>query len=324
MPVRTNLITGFLGVGKTTAILDLLAHKPASEKWAVLVNEFGQVGIDGATLSANGVAVREVPGGCICCTAQLPLKVALTKLLREVKPERLIIEPTGVGHPAGIIDALRDPMLAPHLDLVNVITLVDPRQFADPRICALETYQDQLDLADVLVANKCDLAAPEEVQAVMDHAATMFPPRLHVARTERGHLDPAWLDLRSEPAHPPGPPHAHAERHTDIGAFVSRGWVFGADVVFDERAVHALFQAWSTDPALLRAKGVLRIGRDWHRFDLAGGQFDTGPLVYRRDSRLELIARAGAEPDWPRIEERVRAAIRPASGAVTPSGASGG
>lgn len=313
MPVPTHLITGFLGVGKTTAILDLLARKPGAEKWAVLVNEFGQVGIDGATLSQSGVAVREVPGGCICCTAQLPLKVALTKLLREVKPDRLIIEPTGVGHPAGIIDALRDPLLAPHLDLVNVITLVDPRQFADPRVSALETYRDQLNLADVLVANKCDLAAPGQVQAVMDFGAAMFPPKLAVVRTERGQLDPAWLALRSEAARPARHPHAHAESHSETGAFVSRGWVFPPETVFDEQAVRALFQAWCDDVTIWRAKGALRIGRDWHRFELAGGQLDTGPMTYRRDSRLELIAAAGSEPDWQRIEERLRGAIKPAS-----------
>jgi G3E family GTPase len=310
MPVRTNLITGFLGVGKTTAILDLLARKPEQEEWAVLVNEFGQVGIDGATLSQSGVAVREVPGGCICCTAQVPLKVALTKLLREVKPERLIIEPTGVGHPAGIIDALRDPMLAPHLDLVNVITLVDPRQFADPRIFALETYQDQLNLADVLVANKCDLVPPQAVTALLEHAAAMYPPKLHVACTERGHLDPAWLDLRTNAEHQAQYPHAHGSGRSEAGGLISRGWVFEPETVFDEKALRALFQAWLADPAILRAKGVLRIGRDWHRFDLAGGLFETAPVVYRRDSRVELIAQAESTPDWAQVEQRLCGAIK--------------
>lgn len=317
MKTPTNLITGFLGVGKTTAILDLLARKPGNEKWAVLVNEFGEVGIDGATLSQSGVAVREVPGGCICCTAQLPLKVALTKLLRETKPDRLIIEPTGVGHPAGIIDALRDPMLAPHLDLVNVIALVDPHQFADPRVAALETYQDQLNLADVLVANKCDLAAPEEVQALLEHAAAMYPPKLHVARTERGQLDPAWLDLRTDAERQAQHPHAHTGSHGETGAFASRGWTFEPQTVFDEKVLRALFEAWSGTPAILRAKGVLRIGRDWHRFDAAGGRFETGPIAYRRDSRVELIAHAASVVDWQRIEAQLRAAIKlPVPGAT--------
>ena len=64
---KTNLITGFLGSGKTTSILHLLANKDPAEKWAVLVNEFGEVGIDGALLANSGALLKEIPGGCMCC-----------------------------------------------------------------------------------------------------------------------------------------------------------------------------------------------------------------------------------------------------------------
>lgn len=309
MKTPTNLITGFLGVGKTTAILDLLARKPEKEKWAVLVNEFGQVGIDGATLSPSGVAVREVPGGCICCTAQLPLKVALTKLLREVKPDRLIIEPTGVGHPAGIIDALRDAALLPYLELVNVIALVDPRQFADARFAAMETYQDQLNLADLLVANKCDLATKNELDTLLAHAAAMYPPKLLVTQTERGHLDPAWLDLRA--AHV----QAYDSAHGEAADFSSHGWVFEPDTVFDAKRVQELLRQWSADPVILRAKGVLRVGRDWRRYDLAGGRVESVPIAYRRDSRIEFVA--AGEVDWRQISDRLHGAIKSPSARAT-------
>ena len=96
---RVNLITGFLGSGKTTTLLHLLAHKPANEKWAILVNEFGEVGIDGALLANRGAALKEIPGGCMCCVNGLPLQVGLNMLLKQTKPDRLIIEPTGLGHP---------------------------------------------------------------------------------------------------------------------------------------------------------------------------------------------------------------------------------
>ncbi|HBC56865.1 MAG TPA: cobalamin biosynthesis protein CobW, partial [Gammaproteobacteria bacterium] len=75
--IPTNVITGFLGVGKSTAILNLLKNKPGNERWAVLVNEFGEVGIDGTLFSGKeaektGVFIREVSGGCMCCAAGLP------------------------------------------------------------------------------------------------------------------------------------------------------------------------------------------------------------------------------------------------------------
>lgn len=96
---KTNLITGFLGSGKTTSILHLLANKDPAEKWAVLVNEFGEVGIDGALLADSGAMIKEIPGGCMCCVNGLPMQVGLNTLLRQGKPDRLLIEPTGLGHP---------------------------------------------------------------------------------------------------------------------------------------------------------------------------------------------------------------------------------
>ena len=80
-PIPTNIITGFLGTGKTTSILHLLRHNTGGEKWAVLVNEFGEVGIDGALLTPGAFAVKEVPGGCMCCAAGLPTQIALNKLI---------------------------------------------------------------------------------------------------------------------------------------------------------------------------------------------------------------------------------------------------
>ena len=108
--IPTNLITGFLGSGKTTAILHLLRCRPENANWAVLVNEFGDVGIDGAMLEqkglGDGVFIKEVPGGCICCAAGLPLQIALNLLIKKANPERILIEPTGVGHHKKVLDTL--------------------------------------------------------------------------------------------------------------------------------------------------------------------------------------------------------------------------
>ncbi len=298
MKIPTHLVTGFLGVGKTTAILHLLAHKPASERWAVLVNEFGQVGIDGATLSASGVAVREVPGGCLCCTAQMPLKVALTRLVREVKPDRLIIEPSGLGHPAGVVDVLREEGLG--LAHANVICLVDPRQLRDPRVCGHELFRDQIQLADVLVANKVDLAAAADLAAFETLAHAAYPPKRLVARVEHGRLDLAWLGLAGA-----APRLAHVH---DPAAFEARGWTHPACACFDPAAVRALFQAWMHQPGLVRAKGVVRVGRDWRLFNLAGGVVDVQTLAYRGDTRIDVVGERGL--DWAAVEAQLCAALQ--------------
>ena len=80
--IPTNLIMGFLGAGKTSAILHLIQQKPRNEKWSVLVNEFGAIGIDSAIYQAHGISVKEIPGGCMCCTAGVPMQVAINQLLK--------------------------------------------------------------------------------------------------------------------------------------------------------------------------------------------------------------------------------------------------
>ena len=118
--IPTNLITGFLGVGKTSAILHLMTQKPASENWSVLVNEFGSVGIDGAIYEAKGIEVKEIPGGCTCCAAGVPLQVAVNRILKETRPQRLLIEPSGLGHPKRVLDTLRGKYFKEALSLKAV------------------------------------------------------------------------------------------------------------------------------------------------------------------------------------------------------------
>jgi hypothetical protein len=137
---RTNLITGFLGSGKTTSILHLLAQKPADEKWAVLVNEFGEVGIDGALLADSGALLKEIPGGCMCCVNGLPMQVGLNTLLRQGKPDRLLIEPTGLGHPKQILDILTAAVYEPWIDLRATLCILDPRQLLDEKASTTTTF----------------------------------------------------------------------------------------------------------------------------------------------------------------------------------------
>ena len=197
--VPTNLVTGFLGVGKTTAVIDLLQRKAAGSRWAVLVNEYGAVSIDGALIEGSGpdgVTVKEVGGGCVCCASAPFLPVAIHFLLLEARPERLIIETTGLGHPARLLDSLR---MSYHgrLDVRATLGLVDPADFAKPEMKDNPIFIDQIQMADVLVMNKLDTASPELVADFQTWANGLFPPKLLIAGTTHGRIDPAWLDLSS-------------------------------------------------------------------------------------------------------------------------------
>lgn len=167
---NVSIITGFLGVGKTTFIKNLLSLRPANEKWAVIVNEFGQVGVDALLLEDKSVVIKQIPGGCACCAAQLPFQLALNQLLKTDKPNRILIEPSGLGHAKEIANILQQSQYDHWLTLNSVVTLVDPMQFQQKKYREHEIYQQQLHAADALYLNKIQHADAQSIQAVEDYA----------------------------------------------------------------------------------------------------------------------------------------------------------
>jgi G3E family GTPase len=129
-PTRAHIITGSFGSGKTTAIRWLMAHKPEEELWVVILNEFTDAGVDALTVAESSRGkydVRLVAGGCLCCVGELQFGKQLRDLLRNFKPARLLIEPSGAGHAADIVDTLALYETQQALQLDSVICLVDPQ-----------------------------------------------------------------------------------------------------------------------------------------------------------------------------------------------------
>lgn len=322
MKTPINIITGFLGVGKTTTLRHILEHRPQGERWAVLVNEFGEVGIDGALLEGapEGLTIKEVPGGCICCSAGMAFQVAVVELLRNVRPDRLLIEPTGLATVRGILETFELPGLTQATDVRAVITLVDPGHWASPRHRMHETYREQVEAADVLLASRADLGPPEALERLLEDARAMFPPRLHVGEISHGKLDLALLDLEGEaetrrlaleeltPVHDIDV-HGHHHHHGEATGLEveAGGWVFGPEHVFDETQL----MSWLGSPPLpegfLRIKGVFRTTGGWLAVNGTPEFASVRPSSHRRDSRLEVLA--PGSPRWDRVEETLRACL---------------
>ena len=196
-PIPVNIVTGPLGVGKTTTINHLLNLRPAGERWAVLINEYGQIGLDQALVEgergdASGIEVREVAGGCICCSAGVMFEVALVLLLQR-RPHRLLIEPTGLATVSGILETLNRKGIREAVDVRSVGGSLDPRRLN--KIPVSTELQDQIDSADVLVANRCDQAGAEEINAFERWTADLFPPKEAVVRMQQGQLALETLDF---------------------------------------------------------------------------------------------------------------------------------
>ncbi|WP_042859598.1 GTP-binding protein [Dickeya sp. NCPPB 3274] len=319
MLTKVNLITGFLGSGKTTTIKHLLSRKPEDEIWAVLVNEFGEIGIDGALLSDTGALLKEIPGGCMCCVNGLPMQVGLNMLLQK-KPHRLLIEPTGLGHPKQILNLLTAEAYQPWLQLQATLCLLDARQLGDKRCLENENFRDQLAAADVIVANKQDTWQDSDREALMAWYQQQGQDRRLITLAQ-GQLDTAVLDLPRENhnALPDARHHHHsAVAKTGLAAlkltgreswrralnqgqgYYACGWIFDGDTQFNT----ASLLDWVRLAPVSRVKGVMRIPEgtlvvNRQGFDLRIETQSAPPP----DSRIEIINESEAE--WNTLQKQL-------------------
>ena len=168
--IPVTVISGFLGAGKTTLVNHLIRQRP-DERIGIIVNEYGEVGIDGLLIVANEQPVIEINNGCVCCTVRKDLSSAILELLdgERTKIDRLIIETSGLADPAPVLQTfLAEPDLLERVELDSVVTVVDAlhvhRHLGD------EIVREQIAFADVVVLNKiteADDALAESTQARM-------------------------------------------------------------------------------------------------------------------------------------------------------------
>lgn len=300
-----NVLTGFLGVGKTTALRHMIAHRPANEKWAIIVNEFGEIGIDGAVLDNGELPVAEIAGGCLCCVAGPQMTVTVANLVRRERPDRLIIEASGLAHAAGLIDELRAEPLGNALEVGAVMTLVDPRQFANNDYFRQPLYRDQVMIADVLLATKADLCDADTLEAYRQKAAGLFPPKSLIAEIQEGAANPAWLDAAVQPKSRYRP----AVKSEDQAGWQSQGWTLPPETEFSGEALTAFFDALpDMVSGLVRAKGVFRVLDTWLWLNWTDGRWAANQVAWRRDNRFELIA---SQIDVARVEAALQACVLP-------------
>lgn len=306
--VPTNIITGFLGAGKTTAILHLLSEKPEQERWAVLVNEFGEVGVDGSMVQGqsreeSGVFIREVPGGCMCCAAGLPMQIALTQLLSRARPHRLLIEPTGLGHPLEVLQTLSSDYNRDLLSIQKTLTLVDARNLSDERYTTHGTFRQQLAIADVVVANKDDLYSSDDRRKLRTFVGEVCQPNTPVICTQKGKVSLDTLSgvtrISAEPsaeheAKPqrllagdlPFPDCGYVTAINGGEGFESIGWRFSPEKIFDRMRLIDFLRGLDVE----RMKGVFITPQGVFSYNLTRDGMTETALDDCSESRIEIIA----------------------------------
>ncbi len=311
----------------------------------MLVNEYGLVGLDAALMQPTaesgatpGVEIREVAGGCICCSAAFMFEVSLMRLLQR-RPDRLLIEPTGLATASGILGTLGRPGFSEGVDVRSVVCLLDPCRLDEAT--SREEVQDQIEAADVLLAGRSDLATADQLGSFYSWANALRPVKRFVGQIEKGRVAPEFLDLVADRGatllgsdHPPGtnPEHHEAHEHDTVAqeqavelicdasqpivqrshcspAASTMGWICWDGLVFDAQQVSRWLRELAQLPGARRIKAVLRTNEGWKGFNFADGIEEVTQRGDRKDSRLEIVIESKRPPNADTLEQTLRACL---------------
>ncbi len=285
--IPVTIVTGFLGAGKTTLIRHVLENA-GGRRLALVINEFGDVGVDGEILRACGVescpeeAIVELANGCLCCTVADDFIPAVEALLAlERRPDHIIVETSGLALPKPLVKAFDWPEVRARLTVDGVIAVVDGAavaggRFADDPDAVLaqraadeavdhdnpleEVYEDQLLCADLVILNKADLLDADALAAVSGEIEAALPRGVKVVATREGRVDPAVLlglsaaaedDLSNRPSHHDAEP---GHDHDDFDSFVVE-----VGEVADPAALVERLRAVAEAHDILRIKGFVPV-----------------------------------------------------------------
>jgi G3E family GTPase len=285
--MKTTVVCGLLGSGKTTFIRNFVANR--TEKTVVLVNDFGKAGIDGEIISAGGIESVELPSGCVCCTLKFDLITTIQRIVKQFSPEHLLIEPSGVASPSGVLEALESAAIGK----ATVIGVVDAAEFTELYESGMygSFFEDQIVNSDIILVNKTDLAGEPAIVAA-EQLIGSINPRAVLLRTKNAVIGIPLPDIShqlplqeragvrgSVPAHKPA--HLHFET-------LSFKLAQGIDLALVRKLFNDLAQGKFGRVA--RAKALIDTSKGPYRLDITFGRVDIGRFDKAlEESRLVVI-----------------------------------
>ncbi len=311
MQIPVDIISGFLGAGKTTLLQKLLNECYKTQKIFLLENEFGQVGIDGALLADQNVKMKELYSGCICCSLKGDFTQVLLAALEQVKPQRIIIEPTGVGKLSEILAILRQDILKDKLTADNVITVIDAQKALMYLKNFGEFFKDQIRHAQTLILSKTKDSNWQEIQEVIQAlkpfntsaqwvttpwdeltGSQILRTRTPITTYLTNHLppiiklpslqNPGDYSTKTFPhhqhshscgCHPSGQSHQQNPPATDI----FQSWSWENPKKFSPEAIQKIVTSLPEEKKygqILRAKGIVPGENTWIHFEYVSGNWD--------------------------------------------------
>lgn len=283
MPVRIpiTLITGPLGSGKTTLLRHILDEVP--ERLAILMNEFGELGIDAKVIEGKNIRMKELDGGCVCCSLLGEFEVAVQEIIETVNPDRIVVEATGLAEPDALVFDIEESL--PQVWLDGVISVMDADALVRfPRLG--HTARLQVEAADVLLVNKIDLVDESRLDELEARLRRLNPLAV-LLRSERCRVDPDLL-LGLSRARPVRP-----ARHVHQPEFESLSFVSGS--VLDRESFERLVA--TLGESVYRAKGFVLFACGSFLFNYVAGRWDFEPFAADRTELVFIGRRVRAEKE---------------------------
>ena len=275
--MKITIVSGLLGSGKTTFIQHIAATTPL--KTVVLVNDFGKAGIDGEIFSGAGIDSIELPSGCICCTLKFDLITSIQKIIHEYAPEHLIIEPSGIASPSGVIDALDEL----GLNYVTVVGIVDATEFVELYEAEMygKFFQEQVSIADVVLINKIDLVGDDVLQKTAA-LVQRLNPRAITYHTVKAAIHEMLPDAGRE--------HHVPEQRSNLLQFDTVSLTLKEGVSFTSIEEFLKELASGEFGRVIRAKALVQTDKGPGKFDLASGTISSEAFGAKvSDNRLVII-----------------------------------
>jgi len=288
--IKANVISGFLGAGKTTLIKHLAtALAENNEKVVILENEFGKVGIDGKLLELEGLSVYEISSGCICCTLKHDFMTTLIRIAEDIRPDRILIEPSGIFVLSEMYDIFNNPQVNSKLELSSAFTVIDSINFLKQREHYGYFFENQIRYADKLILSKIKDVPRDTLIKIMEELQSINP-RVEIFSKEWTTMsNKDFLELLQFQKHTPSLEQAkfndanssshHTHTHGNHN-FMAFGLVPQSKCSKVELSEKLATLAKGTLGTLIRAKGHIKSENGILEFNYVNGTYEIDELTH--------------------------------------------